>query len=255
MCNYEFSCQNQTVNLLSTLQFMICKNKISKKWAEDLKRHHKFTYQVVYTLHTTQIPSLKYPTSDRESWLHIGGVSPYKNTDIVISTWLKHPEWPKLYVVCTGLCAANLRKYITNWCRDNIINLGYVENISELQQTIMNHICPSMIEGYGHYINEARAYSRFIVTTDYQPMNELITRDSGILTPCDIMPKKSSPGVYSCGVSVSNLELAMTKALSVKYTARKKYGQHARRDFLNDTREFNRAMTKFTTKINLNNKL
>ena len=42
------------------------------------------------------------------------------------------------------------------------------------------HLCPSSYEGFGHYINEARSVGAFIVTTNAQPMNELVTPDFGI---------------------------------------------------------------------------
>jgi hypothetical protein len=42
-------------------------------------------------------------------------------------------------------------------------------------------LCPSFMEGYGHYINQARSSRAFILTTDVVPMNELITPSSGAL--------------------------------------------------------------------------
>lgn len=37
------------------------------------------------------------------------------------------------------------------------------------------HICASEREGFGHYINEARAAGAFIISTDHPPMNEFVT--------------------------------------------------------------------------------
>jgi hypothetical protein len=44
-------------------------------------------------------------------------------------------------------------------------------------------LCTSVHEGYGHYINQARASSAVIVTTDVPPMNELLSQQSGLLIP------------------------------------------------------------------------
>jgi hypothetical protein len=37
------------------------------------------------------------------------------------------------------------------------------------------HICASEREGFGHYLNEARAASALVISTDHPPMNELVT--------------------------------------------------------------------------------
>lgn len=48
-------------------------------------------------------------------------------------------------------------------------------------------MCPSLAEGYGHYINQARAAGAVIVTTDAPPMNELIVSNAmGVLIPTKI---------------------------------------------------------------------
>lgn len=236
MCNYEFLSHAKT--------------EIAKHFCDQLKQERGYKYITVYTRHTTQIEPIKPMPEDRMGWLHVGGTSPYKNTDIVIQAWQQHPEWPTLHVVCTGVCADNLNRYVSQWTRKNIIDLGPQKEIGRLQQKIQNHVCPSMVEGYGHYINEARARGRFIVTTDYPPMNELITADAGVLVPCSsIIPKRSSPGVYSCALTVESFSVHMQRALSVPQTDRTRMGKHARALFTRDTKFFERAMNQFVQKL------
>jgi len=48
-------------------------------------------------------------------------------------------------------------------------------------------MCPSIMEGYGHYINQARAAGALVLTTDGHPMNELVDEESGILVAASIV--------------------------------------------------------------------
>lgn len=48
-----------------------------------------------------------------------------------------------------------------------------------LQNRALIHLCPSSYEGFGHYINEARACGAFVITTNAPPMNELVRPNNG----------------------------------------------------------------------------
>lgn len=53
------------------------------------------------------------------------------------------------------------------------------------------HICPSSYEGFGHYINEARAMGAVVVSTNAAPMNELVDPSFGLLVPhCEEHPMR-----------------------------------------------------------------
>jgi glycosyltransferase involved in cell wall biosynthesis len=48
--------------------------------------------------------------------------------------------------------------------------------LRQLQTDTPVHICPSQSEGWGHTINEARAVGALVLTTDYPPMNEFVSK-------------------------------------------------------------------------------
>ena len=50
-----------------------------------------------------------------------------------------------------------------------------------LQSVAAVHACPSMVEGWGQYIDEGRRAGAVVVTLDAAPMNELVDADSGVL--------------------------------------------------------------------------
>jgi len=74
--------------------------------------------------------------------------------------------------------------YVTNNIYDGWLKDAYDERVKESQVVLhLGRLCTSVHEGYGHYINQARASSAVIVTTDVPPMNELLSRASSVLIP------------------------------------------------------------------------
>ena len=121
-------------------------------------------------------------------WIHLKGTSPFKHTQTVLNVWLKHPEWPMLNVIAHGDVKKNgfIEIHHPVNIATNITLYQYKMNSNELV-CIMNkcnyHLCPSRVEGFGHYINEALSTDATVITTDGAPMNELIT-DRKCLIPC-----------------------------------------------------------------------
>ncbi|KAL4146725.1 hypothetical protein PRNP1_012589 [Phytophthora ramorum] len=64
---------------------------------------------------------------------------------------------------------------------DHLRSFGYCEDAAAYTKFLESRMLPHMMEGYGHYINQARSANAFIITTDAAPMNELITPSSGAL--------------------------------------------------------------------------
>ena len=137
-------------------------------------------------------------TPDYNQYLHVKGQSRFKQSQMIINLWLKHPEWPMLNIVHHGNINGNgyleIKKPITF---DNITIYQYKLEEDELKE-LMNkcgvHICTSFIEGYGHYINEARSVGAVIITPDCEPMNEMVNKN-GLLIKVEEKRK------YNFGIS------------------------------------------------------
>ena len=280
MPNYEYllreSTKEKTVDLLRKIHYMVCKTQITVEYCQKFKDQYQLPYEIIYTKHTSPVTSLDQmvdlPERDQIAWLHAAGKSNWKQTDTVLQAWAKHPEWPPLTVTCRKECINNpylkegnletnqlhvIQQIISGITKKhtpvnlaNIHVMEYADDLNSLQYQIMNHVCPSIVEGYGHYLNEARAYGCFIVTSDYPPMNELITPNNGFLIHCtQTLPKPKSPDVNLCIISVADFETAMNLAFQIPLEKRQELGQQAQLDYLNDTQFFKQKLTSLLTEI------
>ncbi len=116
----------------------------------------------------------------RRAFFHLAGRSSAKGTGVLLDTWLKHPEWPLLTVVQHPKCAKSLVAAANIDHQIQYMNDG---SLQELQNSHMFHLCPSETEGFGHYVMEALSVGAVTITTDAEPMNELVAPERGILIP------------------------------------------------------------------------
>jgi hypothetical protein len=116
-----------------------------------------------------------------------------KRTNRVLEAWLAHPEFPPITIVCNcALGEGDAKPGLEKTCcktkhvdqfdasaiaaAKNIeMRTDYVpaEELTKLQMQAGIHVCPSSTEGFGHYINEARAIGRLVMVPDAPPMNEV----------------------------------------------------------------------------------
>jgi hypothetical protein len=119
-------------------------------------------------------------------FLHTVGGSYWKGTRQVLECWLSRPDLPPLDL------------YIHKWAYDGMFHGQYEARLEKATNVKLTtdevdpltfgrtvaeasfFLCPSISEGFGHYMNQARASGGVIITTDLQPMNELVTDDMGI---------------------------------------------------------------------------
>ncbi|WP_421693893.1 glycosyltransferase [Aestuariivirga sp.] len=160
----------------------------------------------------------------------------WRYTQALIDLWLERPQFPKLTLQAYQMDALN----IPCWMRHGNLRLrmGYLKDTEYLAELAQHgvHLCTSQMEGFGHYINEARSLGALIVTVDAAPMNELIDPGCGILVPVE----RSAP--RGCGLSSSvspqALEQAIHAAIAMPPAVRRSLGSRARERYVREQEAF-----------------
>lgn len=188
---------------------VLCKTAICarylKKWYRQ-EGNPKGT-KVLYTRHTSSdvalavrtllaggrvdtasaMPRMHPKNFSQVEFLHTPGTSIQKGTSWIFDCWLSRPDFPPVHVVIAeelyrSYFEPRYGRYLEQ-SRNIRVTVGKLDSL-QFGQMIAEaefFLCPSVQEGYGHYINQARASGGVIITTDVAPMNELITPDSGVL--------------------------------------------------------------------------
>lgn len=138
----------------------------------------------------------------RTRCLHVQGHSQDKNTERVIQAWTRFKDLPPLTIVGEG-------SYGTPpWVR-------HLARVPEARmRSLMNehtiHLCPSKVEGWGHYITEAMSVGAHVITVDASPMNEHIRPEWGtLITPS----RRERRGItQACDVNPNELAGAVRRA-------------------------------------------
>jgi hypothetical protein len=142
-----------------------------------------------------------------------------------------------------------------NLVREGFDNLQFGRIIAESAF----FLCPSSMEGYGHYINHARSSGGVIITTDAHPMNELIPAPDGgifVKTKRETHPHMILGGGYEgehglhgfednglvAGVKPDDLCAAVDQVLSMSVSAREKMAERAQLQYHEDTKFFAKQM-------------
>lgn len=105
--------------------------------------------------------------------LHMQGHSQDKNTGRVLETWAAFGDLPPLTLI--SHTTKNVPKGVVRMSRIAERHLRTVLNEHDI------HLCPSRVEGWGHYITEAVSTGAYTITTDMSPMNEHVLPEWGAL--------------------------------------------------------------------------
>nr|CCA22002.1 conserved hypothetical protein [Albugo laibachii Nc14] len=220
---------------------------------------------VFYTRHTTtNVLALDSKSIDKDfdnvRLLHTPGASWQKNTVEIALCWKRNPSLPLLEIFGPPELLEWEDFADSAWRLSNHSNYKlYTKDLSsrefsKLLARTTFFLCPSRMEGYGHYINQARAAGGVILTTNAPPMNELITSTSGVLVPFGKRRSsvhqllggnhnssnglKNAPGIEAI-VKPSHIREAVYHLLSNTSVAeRKMMAQEAKRQYAFDTNFF-----------------
>lgn len=147
-------------------------NSLSKTFPKKQHLHIGFTS-----------PKIKSTTIDYDRFAHFAGKSKTRHSQDIINIWLQNIDLPPL-----TFHAYQLGISLPIWIkvRENLkMYLGSLDQETYENQFTQHgvHICTSQMEGFGHYINEARSIGALVLTLDAPPMNELVDNQSGVLIP------------------------------------------------------------------------
>ena len=219
--------------------------------------YHKFPEKRILYTGFTSID--KYDENIKKNYrqfLHVAGKSPYKGTEILLNTWILHPEYPLLIIVCRdehGI-ETKCRNIIGNKQYNNIIlKTGFIDSL-EMNHLINSsgiHICISEHEGFGHYIYEAKSCKAVVLYTNAQSMNEnFINGFDGIAVNCyqdgysnfNICPRFKP--------TIKQLEYSVNYTLNLNQDSLEKIGNNARFEFLKMQNEFQNRLIYYLEQRN-----
>ncbi len=161
------------IKRLKNIDHVLCKSHHALEIFSEIGADTKYISFTSKDIHLNdEIPNYR-------QFFHLAGRSTLKGTDTILKLWRKHPEWPMLTIIQhkdkSPRNVPNNVRLITEY-------LPY-EELIKLANKNGIHLCPSLSEGWGHYIVEAMSCAALVVTTDAPPMNELITNHRGVLVP------------------------------------------------------------------------
>eukprot|EP00644_Phytophthora_capsici_P002994 jgi/Phyca11/102773/e_gw1.7.787.1 len=250
----------------------ICLDRVTKWYEQEGNPRNA---EVFYTKHTSsdqaqfarkRLGQDKIAQKDfsNVTFLHTPGTSIWKGTRAVLDCWTSTADLPPLDVyIDENAYNYMMPKFETKlkFSRSVVnLHLGMVERseFTKITAEAAFLMCPSRSEGYGHYINQARASGAVIVTTDAAPMNELISsrkmgvlvqarhqKDDRMLLGGNYKGEHGLKNVDGLIAAFSSYHLCQTVQAMIKSTTpeqREAMGVNARRQYHQDTRFFAESM-------------
>jgi len=164
--------------------------------------------------------------------MHLRGRSGMKGTEQVIGAWQKDSTLPPLTIISKDEVhiPAGLEDRIT------VVLSPSDEERNRLMNEAQIHVCPSIAEGWGHYITEAMSVGAIVVTTDASPMNEHIRPEWGYLV--GVTSTRNHHQAILTYTSPTLVAEAVRRAAALTPERREQIGKAVRARFLKRNAEF-----------------
>lgn len=238
------------LNEIGKVDGVLCRTKIDLELIKKIKNENNFDFKIYNTRFTSvfqEKPVLKH-------WnvvLHFAGEYHRKQTSEILKTWQTYPDLPLIIIICTDQCFKNVEDLLETNGRPKNIHFHKRKLENEDLTLIANkmgiHLCPSEIEGYGHTINDARKIKSLIITSNIEPINELVDDSCAIMINCTTqsnikLHKNSKYNSDVCFISKEYIYEAVMKAIKMNIDDRKKMTDIAYEKYLEDTYFFEMAI-------------
>lgn len=160
--------------------------------------------------------------------LHLRGRSQMKGTGEVVEAWRRNPNLPPLTIVSKD--PVHAPEYV------EVVQSPSDGELDRLLNQCQIHLCPSIAEGWGHYITEGMSVGATVITTDASPMNEHIRPDWGYLL--GVVQTRMHHQAVQTHTSPDMVIEAVQRAAALTPRQRQKVGQRARSHFLRRNASF-----------------
>lgn len=215
-------------------------DKVLCKTHESVRVCQKYTSNIEFISFTSLDQYDPLIKKNYKAPFHLGGRSELKNTQAIIKAWQLNPKFPML----TLLKTVHTKKIDEYPVLPNIYhNRFYLkkEEITNYQNQCGLHLCPSVTEGFGHYIMEAFSCAAAVITVDGPPMNEFV-KDKRFLVPASGTTKIGMATGYL--IDPQELAKVVDRILNLPDAELEKVGKGNREFYLQNERLFKKRLAE-----------
>jgi len=259
LVNHEFIYEWDIKNL-SIINIALCKTQVAM---EVMKKFNVKTQYVGFMSMIEGGPIKYISNKDKPRlFVHFAGSSPMKNTMSLIHAWEMSGIPAHLFITYAPGPKHSQIQFTEVATFEGIVckkkgTIYHAEHLSlndinKLRSIADVYICPSIMEGYGHYLVEGIIGKKLVITTDAAPMNEFIDANSGILVKTTGVIKvnnvmKLNWIISDCigyTIDIPDLARAIVEAYNMPYVERKKKAVAAYNKYVKNVKKFKKTLVK-----------